>query len=344
MDEQGEPEVRHVTEDRDRFMEVDAEVLFQEGWEGRLRDVARELGRQERATGEDYTEVYRQVSSMLSIPPARKRDWMNCWGEAVEGGRGPSSAGLWLDEVVGQPERATKERKSGTEEAGRGEKGSAAERILSHLDRCQHGRRRGDKCSGWSPDIPRSGCRGGVSLGNPWLKPGAPIGYDTYGWVIVVPGEGADLLDPKAWFLPGGELPKGHEHPDDDPTRRDWQPSRESWSWRCQRCNMTGSGHSTWWRASREASNSHAAIVCDLLVELTRRSTFYGPSTFELPPGTVVASKGATWIKEDPEQSTSTVSREFPWKASQWSKNCSDAEIDGMLTSGGAEILRVGGR
>ncbi len=215
-------------------------------------------------------------------------------------------------------------------------------RILSHLDRCQHGRHRGDECAGWDPESPRSGCRGGVSLGNPWLKPGAPIGYDTYGWVIVVPGERGSLFDPEAWFLSGGELPTGYEHPDDDPLRRDRKPIRESWSWRCQRCNMTGSGYSTWMRASKAASESHAATICDLLVELTMRSTFHGPSAFDLPPGTVVASEGSVWMKRDPDQSTSNVSREYPWEASQWQKNCSNLEIEQMLASGEVKVLKVG--
>jgi hypothetical protein len=51
--------------------------------------------------------------------------------------------------------------------------------TLDDLDRCPHGRHAGDACAGWTgPGEYDGGCEGGVSLGNPHLRPGQLIGYD----------------------------------------------------------------------------------------------------------------------------------------------------------------------
>jgi hypothetical protein len=75
----------------------------------------------------------------------------------------------------------------------------ALARILTDLDRCPHGRHRGDTCAGWEPGRPASGCQGGRSLGNPHLTPGAPVGYDLGGQPYTVPPVGASTSDPHAW-------------------------------------------------------------------------------------------------------------------------------------------------
>lgn len=61
-------------------------------------------------------------------------------------------------------------------------------KILTDLDRCQHGRHHGDECNG---------C-GGPSKGNPHLRTGAAIGYGLRGDPIVMPDRD-DKHDPKAW-------------------------------------------------------------------------------------------------------------------------------------------------
>lgn len=61
------------------------------------------------------------------------------------------------------------------------------EGILYDLDRCPHGRHEGDACAGWQPDQLASGCRGGVSLGNPNIHPGQVIGYGIDRRKIVMP-------------------------------------------------------------------------------------------------------------------------------------------------------------
>lgn len=75
--------------------------------------------------------------------------------------------------------------------------------LLSHLDRCEHGRHEGDACAG------QSGCNG-PSHGNPLLGcPALPryqelvisnrqIGYTMYGDAIVVPKR-AEMMHPEAW-------------------------------------------------------------------------------------------------------------------------------------------------
>ncbi len=109
------------------------------------------------------------------------------------------------------------------------DRNAALAKILADLDRCSHGRHRGDTCAGYDPTRPRSGCPGGISLGNPWLRPGAPIGYDYGGRVYVLPEQPHTSGDPSAWCTPGGDLPDGYAHPDDDPERRPrpggWQNS-----------------------------------------------------------------------------------------------------------------------
>ena len=79
--------------------------------------------------------------------------------------------------------------------------------ILQDLDRCEHGRHRGDVCSGYSPSKPHGGCNGGISLGNPYLTPGRPIGYNLSGEPYVFPVEPFTTGEPKAWMPdPGSAL------------------------------------------------------------------------------------------------------------------------------------------
>ncbi|MGI5408688.1 hypothetical protein ACQEV9_18080 [Streptomyces chartreusis] len=61
-------------------------------------------------------------------------------------------------------------------------------RILSDLDRCQHGRHEGDPCAD---------C-GGPSHGNPYAGPGRVIGHSVYGAPIVLPTRDRKT-DPAAW-------------------------------------------------------------------------------------------------------------------------------------------------
>ncbi|MEY9876612.1 hypothetical protein ABH931_006122 [Streptacidiphilus sp. MAP12-33] len=61
--------------------------------------------------------------------------------------------------------------------------------ILLDLDRCQHGRHPADPCAD---------C-GGMSKGNPNLKPGQVIGYTVHGDQIVMPVPGMDRHDPRSW-------------------------------------------------------------------------------------------------------------------------------------------------
>jgi hypothetical protein len=67
--------------------------------------------------------------------------------------------------------------------------GQEARRLLSDLDRCEHGRHSTDGC-GW--------CPGGMSTGNLLLPPGTVIGHGIGGRPIVVP-EADGLADPVAW-------------------------------------------------------------------------------------------------------------------------------------------------
>ncbi len=64
-------------------------------------------------------------------------------------------------------------------------------KILTDLDRCQHGRHQGDPCG------PADACTG-TSAGNPHLRPGDVIGYGLYGDPIVMPDRD-HKHDPKAW-------------------------------------------------------------------------------------------------------------------------------------------------
>lgn len=93
------------------------------------------------------------------------------------------------------------------ETLGRAKMNYTAETLLSDLDRCPHGRHAGDVCGGWrGPDVYDGGCRGGVSLGNPLLKPGRVIGTSIGGrFLIRVPLDRNDRHDPKAWYLPRSE-------------------------------------------------------------------------------------------------------------------------------------------
>jgi hypothetical protein len=64
-------------------------------------------------------------------------------------------------------------------------------KVLTDLDRCQHGRHQGDPCG------PADACTG-TSAGNPHLRPGSVIGYGLYGDPIVMPDRD-HKHDPKAW-------------------------------------------------------------------------------------------------------------------------------------------------
>lgn len=64
-------------------------------------------------------------------------------------------------------------------------------KILTDLDRCQHGRHHGDPCG------PADDCNG-TSAGNPHLRPGAVIGYGLRADPIVMPDRD-HKHDPKAW-------------------------------------------------------------------------------------------------------------------------------------------------
>lgn len=67
-------------------------------------------------------------------------------------------------------------------------------RILLDLDRCMHGRHILDAC----------GDCGGMSKGNPNLKPGQVIGYTVHAELIRMPA-GSDRHHPGAWRLPRSE-------------------------------------------------------------------------------------------------------------------------------------------
>lgn len=64
-------------------------------------------------------------------------------------------------------------------------------KILTDLDRCQHGRHQGDACG------PADACTG-TSAGNPHLRPGQVIGYSLRGDHIVMPDR-EHKHDPAAW-------------------------------------------------------------------------------------------------------------------------------------------------
>jgi hypothetical protein len=96
------------------------------------------------------------------------------------------------------------------------QRNAALATILADLDRCQHGRHRGDTCYGYDPRKPQSGCPGGVSLGNPFLVSGAPIGYDLSGWVYVVPAKGRSCSDPTAWVTGSDQMPEGISTDDEE--------------------------------------------------------------------------------------------------------------------------------
>lgn len=64
-------------------------------------------------------------------------------------------------------------------------------KILTDLDRCQHGRHHGDPCG------PAGDCDG-TSAGNPHLRPGQAIGYGLRGDHIVMPDRD-HKHDPAAW-------------------------------------------------------------------------------------------------------------------------------------------------
>lgn len=68
-----------------------------------------------------------------------------------------------------------------------------AQRVLSDLDRCPHGRHRGDVCSGVQ------GCDG-PSKGNPHLPaPGEVVGYDLGGRPYVMPAGHLSCGNAESW-------------------------------------------------------------------------------------------------------------------------------------------------
>lgn len=73
-------------------------------------------------------------------------------------------------------------------------------KILTDLDRCQHGRHQGDPCG------PADACTG-TSAGNPHMQPGDVIGYSLRRGPIVMPTRDAKH-DPKAWHGTSAEEPK----------------------------------------------------------------------------------------------------------------------------------------
>lgn len=76
-----------------------------------------------------------------------------------------------------------------------------ADILLRDLDRCPHGRHRGDACAGWrGPDRFDGGCQGGVSVGNPLIKPGQHIGYGLYGEFVVAPDDLDEWGNPDSWY------------------------------------------------------------------------------------------------------------------------------------------------
>jgi hypothetical protein len=72
---------------------------------------------------------------------------------------------------------------------------SALAAVLADLDRCEHGRHKGDICSGKMP----GGC-GGPSHGNPHMEEGEVIGYGIGGYddPIVFPGRTLKM-DAREW-------------------------------------------------------------------------------------------------------------------------------------------------
>jgi hypothetical protein len=68
--------------------------------------------------------------------------------------------------------------------------------IVADLDRCPHGRHRGDVCGG------ETGCNG-PSRGNPYLTPGGRVGTTIAGRAIKFPpieGDRQSLTDPSLWL------------------------------------------------------------------------------------------------------------------------------------------------
>jgi hypothetical protein len=71
------------------------------------------------------------------------------------------------------------------------ERDTALAKILSDLDRCEHGRHEGDICSG------TRGCNG-PSRGDPIIRTGDIMGFTMYGQSIVMPPR-EKRYDPEAW-------------------------------------------------------------------------------------------------------------------------------------------------
>lgn len=136
--------------------------------------------------------------------------------------------------------------------------------TTADLDRCPHGRHRGDVCAGWrasnGPGIFTSGCRGGYSLGNPWPMAGSDrIGTTIYGDPIM-PGD----VDGPA---PGWLRARFHANPDDyRPVK--WPPPGPYW------CSGEGDGYSVvvaylrpedrvtdWWPEASEVDTEEADAI-----------------------------------------------------------------------------------
>jgi hypothetical protein len=67
----------------------------------------------------------------------------------------------------------------------------AIARVISDLDRCEHGRHAKDSCLM---------CPGGKSTGNLLLEPGRVIGHTVHGRPIVVPAPGFDWMQRSSWM------------------------------------------------------------------------------------------------------------------------------------------------
>lgn len=68
-----------------------------------------------------------------------------------------------------------------------------AYKLVQDLDRCVHGRHDGDPCFS---------CPGGISDGNPYVRPGAVIGYTVHGLPLAMPERGQRHLR-AAWLAAG---------------------------------------------------------------------------------------------------------------------------------------------
>lgn len=66
--------------------------------------------------------------------------------------------------------------------------------VIADLDRCVHGRHRGDECT-----FPDKGCDG-PSVGNTFLTPGQRIGTSIWSQRAIVVPDPESRMDPEAWY------------------------------------------------------------------------------------------------------------------------------------------------